>query len=274
MQSRPRPPGGAKRRTLLGTTAAAVMVGLAACGTTSASPSGSPPAGDALHGTIVVSAASSLSTVFSSLAKRFEAAHPAVQLTFNFGSSSSLGDQIIQGAPADVFATADATSMSAVAKAGDLKGRAAPFAGNTLALVVKPGNPLRITSLASLREARIVALCVASAPCGRAAGKVLRRAHVTLPVSMVTRGLDAEATLAEVTISDAHAAIVFVTDALTVGRLGEMVAIPRDQNVVTTYEIAVVEGTPDAQVARAWVAFVTRPTGQRVLKRAGFLEAP
>jgi molybdate transport system substrate-binding protein len=250
------------------------MVGIAACATTSPSASSGPPAGDALHGTIIISAASSLSDVFSSLAKRFEAAHPTVQLTFNFGSSSSLGDQIIQGAPADVFATADATSMNAVARAGDLKGRPVAFAGNTLALVVKPGNPLRITSLESLRGARIVALCVASAPCGRAAGEVLRRAHVALPVSMVSRGLDAEATLTAVTISDADAAIVFVTDALTVGHLGEMIAIPKGQNVVTTYEMAVVEGTPNAQVARAWVAFVTGPTGQRVLKRARFLRAP
>jgi molybdate transport system substrate-binding protein len=255
-------------------TATAVVVSLAACGTTSPGTSSGPRAGGALHGTIIISAASSLSTVFASLATRFEAGHPAVQLTFNFGSSSSLGDQIVQGAPADVFATADGTSMNAVAKAGDLTGRAVPFAGNTLALVVKPGNPNRITSLASLREARTVALCVASAPCGRAAAKVLRHAHVTLPVSMVTRGLDAEATLAEVTISDADAAIVFVTDALTVGHLGEMIAIPKGQNAVTTYEIAVVKGTVDAQLARAWVAFVTGPTGQRLLKRAGFFRAP
>src|ERR1019366_5261414 len=103
--------------------------------------------------------------------KRFEAAHPTVQLTFNFGSSSSLGDQIIQGAPADVFATADATSMNAVARAGDLKGRPVAFAGNTLSLGVKPATPLRIPSRESRRAARTVALCVASAPCEATPGR-------------------------------------------------------------------------------------------------------
>ncbi len=116
------------------------------------------------------------------------------------------------GAPADVFASANAQAMEQVQRAGAVEGSPTTFARNTLELVVRPGNPLGIRSLRDLTRVPVVALCATGAPCGASAARALDAAHVTLPVSHVTRGQDVKATLRQVTAGDADAAIVYVTD--------------------------------------------------------------
>ncbi len=224
-----------------------------------------------LTGSITVSAAASLIGAFQQLGAQFQAAHAGTSVRFNFGSSGVLATQIEQGAPADVFASADAQVMDQVQRAGKIEGAPVIFARNTLEIVVKPGNPFGITSLAGLTKAKVVALCAISAPCGTAANTVLRKDDVTIPTSRISLGQDVKTTLQQVTSGDADAAIVYVTDAKSVGHTGKGVPIPASRNIITSYPIAAVKGTSNASLAKAWISFVTGPSGRKVLGGAGFL---
>ena len=253
---------------------AAVALVATACGSSSSSPATSTSTtAVALTGSITVSAASSLTGAFGQLETTFHAKHPGTTIAFNFGSSGALATQIQQGAPADVFASASPGDMATVQQAGDIIGRPVIFARNRLEIVVKPGNPLAIHSLAGLTKAPVVALCVTTAPCGATARTALARAHVTLPVGQVSLGQNVDATLAEVTTGDADAGVVYVTNAKTVGSQGVGVPIPPGQNVTTSYPIGVVKSTTDRTLADAWIAYVLGPVGQSVLRRASFLPA-
>jgi molybdate transport system substrate-binding protein len=248
-----------------------VALTLTACG--SSTPTSPTTTRADLTGSITVSAASSLTASFTQLATMFRSIHPGTTVAFNFGSSGTLATQIQQGAPADVFASASPGDMQTVQKSGDIEGTPVIFARNSLEIVVKPGNPLGIHSLANLTKANVVAICVASAPCGATAEQALEKAHVAIPTSKVTLGQDVDTTLSEVTTGDAEAAIVYVTNAKNVGTQGQGVPIPSSLNVTTSYPIAVVKSTNDKPLAQAWIAFVLSPTAQKVLRQAGFLPA-
>ena len=266
-----RPPGHRRAAAL----ALAALVTAAACGSSSTATSTTATTAStaALSGTVTVSAASSLKSAFGTLGTMFQSAHPGTTVSFNFGSSGTLATQIEQGAPADVFASASTQDMTPVQHAGDIAGTPVIFARNSLEIVVKPGNPLGIHSLAGLERAGVVAVCVKTAPCGSTADQALAKAHVTIPASKVTLGQDVDATLAEVTTGDADAAIVYVTNAKSVGALGAGVPIPASQNVPTSYPIAMVKTTKNKTLSQAWIAYVLSPTGQAVLRRASFLPA-
>lgn len=251
-----------------------VVLGIAAaaCGGANAS-SSTTRAPTTLTGSITVSAAASLTGTFDQLASEFEHAHPGTTITFNFGSSGTLVTQIQAGAPADVFASASTSDMDTLRTSGDVLGTPVVFARNTLELVVRPGNPFHIHSLADLARAPVVALCVITAPCGAAATEALRVSGVSIPTSRITLGTDVKATLEQVTAGDAAAAIVYVTDARTVGGAATAVPIPASHNVVTAYPIALVTGTANAPLGRAWISWVAGTQGQSVLHAAGFLPA-
>jgi molybdate transport system substrate-binding protein len=160
-----------------------------------------------------------------------------------------------------------------VQEAGDIVGKPVTFARNRLEVVVKPGNPLDIHSLADLTKANVIGICVSTAPCGATAAQALAKAGVTIPTSKVSLGTDVDHTLAEVTTGDADAAVVYVTNAKTVGAQGVGIPIPAAKNVNTRYPIAVVKGTQNPALAHAWIAYVQGPTGQRELQAASFLPA-
>ncbi len=259
-------------RVALGPVLGVVALVAAACGSSSSSTTTST-AGPSLTGSITVSAASSLTGAFGQLGTMFHTLHPATTVSFNFASSGDLANQITAGAPADVFASASPADMTTVVKAGDVTGTPVIFARNSLQIIVKPGNPLGIHSLADLTKAPVVSLCVTTAPCGATAAVALHRAHVNLPSSQVTLGQNVDAAFSAVTTGDAEAGIVYVTNAKTIGALGVGIPIPASQNVTTSYPIAIVKTTKDADLARAWVAYVLGPTGQKVLHQASFLPA-
>jgi molybdate transport system substrate-binding protein len=249
----------------------AVVVAVAACSSSSSTATTTSTAGAKITGSITVSAASSLTKAFGTLASMFHVKHPGTTIAFNFGSSGALATQIQQGAPVDVFASASPDDMATVQQAGDIVGKPVTFARNSLAIVVKPGNPLGIHSLADLTKAPVVALCVSTAPCGSTAREALAKAGVSLAPAKVSLGQDVDATLAQVTTGDADAALVYVTNAKTVGSEGEGVPVPPSQNVTTSYPIAMVKSSTNRSVAAAWIAYVLGPTGQSVLRRASFL---
>jgi molybdate transport system substrate-binding protein len=248
-----------------------VAVAATACSTSTTAATTTSTSSPRLSGSITVSAASSLTETFTTLATSFRLLHPSTSVTFNFGSSGALATQITSGAPADVFASASPSDMTTVQAAHLVSGTPVIFARNRLEIVVKPGNPLGIHSLADLTKADVVALCVSTAPCGSTAQEALTKAGVTLATSKVSLGANVDATLAQVTTGDADAAIVYVTNAATVGAQGVAVPIPPSQNVSTSYPIAVLTTTSNRSLASAWVAYVVGPIGRAALLRAHFL---
>lgn len=222
---------------------------------------------DDVTGTITVSAATSLTKAFTEIAEKFEEEHEDIKVQLNFGASTALAEQIVAGAPADVFASADKKNMDKVTPTSDV------FAINLLAIVTKPGNPSKITGLAELSKAGVISLCGVEVPCGKYAAEALRKANVTIDESKVTRGQNVAAALTAVSEGDAVASIVYVTDAKSNDKV-TTVTIPEAQNVIAEYPIATLSTSPNKTAADAFVAFVRGADGKEILQRLGFLPAP
>ena len=245
----------------------ALLVALAvlasACGSASDTTAGQQP-------TLNVFAAASLTDAFTQLGSDFTAAHPDVKVSFNFAGSNDLVTQLQQGAPADVLATADASNMDA---AGDLVGTPQTFAGNKLIIAVEPGNPQHITGLADLaRKDLKVVLAAPEVPAGKYAQEALGKAGVT--VNPVSLEVSVKGVVTKISLGEADAGIVYVTDvAAATGKI-DGVPIPDDQNVTATYPIATLTGSKHPDDAKAFMDFVLSDAGQKVLADNGFLPAP
>ena len=219
-------------------------------------------------GTVTVFAAASLSTAFPRLVERFEREHPGTDVTVSFGSSSALAQQILSGAPADVFASAAAGPMAQVVDAGQAEAPR-PFARNTAAIAVARQSANRVRRLQDLGAPGVkVALCQPEVPCGALAAQVLDRSGVA--VTPVTRGLDVRAVLALVRSGEVDAGIVYATDVRSAGDDVRSVAVPPESSASTTYPVAAVRTARDPALARAFVDAVLSPAGQRVLAEEGF----
>jgi molybdate transport system substrate-binding protein len=254
-------------RTLCVIISAAALL-LAACGSSSKTAKNPTNGPTSLSGSITVLAASSLTGSFTALGAQFQTAHPGTKIEFSFGSSSDLENSIEQGAPADVFASADQKNMTKLVKAGDNSGSAVDFAKNKLEIAVEKGDPKHITALSDLAKPGLaVVLCDPSAPCGKFAAQVLANAKVHLtPKSLEA---NAKATLSKVELGEADAAIVYVTDVASSGKV-DGVKIPDGVNVVTTLPVVALKGSKNAALAKAWVGFVVAHQSDLVSKY-GFL---
>lgn len=257
-------------RTLLGATAlaAGVTFGVTACSSAGDTPT---PAASTSHltGSVTVFAAASLTKTFTQLGTDFEKANPGTTVTFSFAGSSDLVSQITEGAPADVFASADEANMKKVADAGLTAGAPVDFATNVLAIAVPPGNPATITGWNDLAKPGVkVVVCALQVPCGAATAKVEQSTGVTLhPVSEESSVTDV---LGKVSSGEADAGIVYITDVTGAGSSVESVPFPEAAGVVNTYPISVLKGAPNSTVADVFVEYVTGPEGQKVLSDAGF----
>ena len=247
---------------------AAIVTGCsAASGASSPSSSSSTDSAssaDAGPATITVFAAASLTAAFDELATQFEAEHPSIEVVVNSGGSAALAQQIIEGAPADVFASADEPQMQAVADAG-LAGDPVVFATNTLELVVPAGNPEGVARLDDLANP---ALCDPSVPCGAASVRLLERSGVT--ASPDTLESDVKAVLTKVTLGEVDAALVYRTDAMSAGDEVEVIEVPGAASVVNRYPIAAMTDAAEPEAAADFVAFVAGAEGRTVLDAFGF----
>ncbi|MBT2593860.1 molybdate ABC transporter substrate-binding protein [Arthrobacter sp. ISL-72] len=258
-------------------TALLLASALAACAPAPqpASPSGPSLSGpsaegaERLSGTVTVFAAASLKATFTKLASEFEAQNPGTKVTLSFAGSSDLATQIGQGAPADVFASADAKNMAKLSDAELIDGTAANFATNTLEIAVPPSNPASIASFADLARPGIkVVLCASQVPCGAAAESVEEAAGVTLsPVSEESSVTDV---LGKVTSGEADAGLVYVTDVKAAGGRVRGIPIPEAATAVNTYPIASVGSSRNKELAAAFIAMVTGPDGRKTFSDAGF----
>lgn len=226
--------------------------------------SGTKPAG-----AITIFAAASLKQTFTELAHTFEAEHPGTTVTLSFAGSSDLASQINQGAPVDVFASADTANMQKVQDAGLTDGTPEDFATNTLAIAVPPGNPAKVASLQDLARPGIkLVTCARQVPCGAATAKVAEAARVALsPVSEENAVTDV---LGKVTSGEADAGLVYGTDIKAAGTKVAGVQFPEAGSAVNTYPIAGVANGRNRATAQAFVDLVTGPEGQKVLAAAGF----
>jgi molybdate transport system substrate-binding protein len=245
-----------------GVALAAGVVGLAGC----AAPAGD--AGDAGK-TVTVFAAASLKAPFTALAKQFEAANPGTTVTLSFAGSSDLATQISQGAPADVFASADANTMARLSGAGLLEGPSRDFASNVLAIAVPPGNPASIASFADLARPGVrTVICASQVPCGAAAKALEQDTGVTLtPVSEESSVTDV---LGKVISGEADAGLVYATDVLAARDKVQEVPFPEAAQAVNTYPIAAVRTGKHTELAATFIEAVTGPDGQQLLRSAGF----
>jgi molybdate transport system substrate-binding protein len=217
-----------------------------------------------------VAAAASLTDVFKTLGAAFQKTRANTTVTFNFAASSTLAEQITHGAPADVFASADEASMKKLAEAGALAAPARIFATNRLALVVQPGNPERIASLADLtRPGLTLAMAAPAVPAGRYAAEAFAKAHLKVPPG--SQELDVRAALNRVVLGEADAAVVYFSDAHAAGKRVHMVPIPDAQNITATYPIAVLKDAADPKLATAFVDYVLSSAGRATLFEFGFL---
>ena len=217
--------------------------------------------------TITVLAASSLTGTFTELGKAFESAHPGVTVKFAFDSSATLAQQAVNGAPADVLATADTTTMDG-AKAVQA---ATPkvFATNVMVLATPADNPAHVTSFSDLDKSSVkFVVCVPTAPCGAVAQALLDQDHVTgTPVS---QEVDVKSVLARLTEGEADAGIVYTTDATAAGDQVTTFPIPGAAKQVTTYPIVPLTQSKHATLAQEFVDLVTGSAGAKVLAQAGF----
>jgi molybdate transport system substrate-binding protein len=191
-------------------------------------------------------------------------------VTFNFAGSQALATQIQQGAPADVFASADIPNMD---KVKDLVGTPQNFASNLLAIVVEKGNPKGVRTLDDLAGPDLkVVLAAEEVPAGKYAKQVLDKAGVS--VQPVSQEDNVKAVVTKVSLGEADAGIVYVTDVTAGGDKVEGVDIPEAQNVTATYPIATVKASKDQEGASAFMDLVLSAEGQQVLKEYGFLPPP
>lgn len=232
-----------------------VVLGLAGCGSPQAPP-------------LVVFAAASLTESFTTLTREF-GDDQGIEVVLNVGASSALAQQIVSGAPADVFASASPVAMGVVEQAGRLEGPTSILARNRLMIAVPAGNPAGVSGLADFTDPDLViALCAPQVPCGEAADHVFRIAG--LEASPDTYEADVRATLSKVRLGEVDAALVYRTDVLAAEGQVEGIDVPEAAQVLNDYPVAVLSDSADPAAARAFVEFLGSERATQVLSDAGF----
>jgi molybdate transport system substrate-binding protein len=254
-----------------GLLAAVVLLALTGCSGSSndAGEGDNEPESTQLSGPLVVFAAASLTDVFGQLGEKLHAEHPGVEVSFNFGPSSGLATQINQGAPADVFASANEKQMTVVTDAGKADGASTPFAENVLVIAVPAGNPAGITGLADFANPdRTLATCAPEVPCGAAADAVFKAAGITPSIDTLEE--DVRATLTKVELGEVDAALVYTTDAKSAGDAVQVIEFPEAEQAVNVYPIVRLKAAPNPDAAQAFTELVLSDVGQNALREAGF----
>jgi molybdate transport system substrate-binding protein len=230
--------------------------------------SGPSASGGDLEGELLVSAAASLTNAFGDLEAAFEDAHPDVDVVLNLGASSALREQILEGAPADVFASANTSNMDQVVDA-DEASNPEIFVTNRLQIAGPPGNPGGVTGLDDFAdETLLIGLCEEEVPCGDFGRRALENAGVR--PSIDTNEPDVRALLTKIEADELDAGIVYVTDVTSTDGSVEGIDIPDELNVVAEYPIAALTNAPNPDAAAAFVAFVLSDDGQAILSEYGF----
>jgi len=267
---------GGRPRFLTSAVMVLVVVLGAACGSDGDSNATTPETDAATTGTpavvgdVTVFAAASLSAAFTDIGDAFVAANPDADVVLSFAGSSDLAAQIDEGAPADVFASADLSNMTKVTDAGQDASEPVVFATNIAEIIVEAGNPEGITGVEDLADPDLIVVqCAPEVPCGKYAAQIYENAGVTVAPKSLEDNVKAVVT--KVTLGEADAGVVYATDVVAAGADAEGVEIPADVNVVAEYPILSLTEAPNADGAQAFIDFVLSERGQGILASYGFL---
>jgi molybdate transport system substrate-binding protein len=235
--------------------------------------------------TLTVFAAASLTDAFRDLGRALERAHPGLTVRFNFAGSQQLALQLEQGAPADLFASADQHWMDYAAEKGLLAGAGVIFARNRLVAIVPRANPARIAGLADLaRPGTKLVMAAAAVPVGRYSREMLGRLAQTpdfparydrlVLANVASEEENVKAVVAKVHLGEADAGIVYRSDVTpSVARHVRVFEIDDPYNVVASYPIAALKGAKNAQAAAMFLDLVSSAAGQATLRQNGFMPA-
>lgn len=214
-----------------------------------------------------VLAAASLTEVFTEMEAEFEKEHDGVDVKLSFGSSTTLAESANDGAPGDVLATADETSMDLAVDGGAANGEPTEFATNALVMVVPAENPANIRTLDDLAGVDWVR-CADDVPCGRVAQAVL--ANNDFSDEAASLEVDVKAVLTKVSSGEADAGFVYATDAQAAGDDVIAIDVPRSEQELTSYFVAPLEQTENADLAADWIELMESDFGRSVLTDAKF----
>lgn len=267
------------RRALVATLLVAAFGGLLGCAPQESperprSTGGTSAATDTLSGDLTVFAAASLEPAFERLGASFEALHPSVDLSFTYDGSSVLATQILAGAPADVFASADEANMLTVVQGGLIEGVPTTFATSELVIAVAPENPLGISDLTDLAAPTtdgaipVVVTCALEVPCGTASQKLLTRDGVELAPASEEQNVTA--VLTKVAAGEADAGLVYASDVLRSGGDVEGIEIADASDAAGAYVIAPLNNAGSPEAARAFIEYLTTTDAQQLLEDLGY----
>jgi len=234
-----------------------------------ASPAAEPD--DGMSGTVTVLAAASLTETLEELVAEFTDRHPGVDVVVSYGGSSALAEQIVAGAPVDVFFSANESTMQRVVDAG-LAVDPEVLLGNVLQIAVPAGNPGGVTGLADFADpALTIALCDPAVPCGSAAVKLFELTGITAAPDTLEE--DVKAALAKVALGEVDAALVYATDVIAAGGDVEGIEVPEAVEAINHYPLTLLTEAPNPEAAQALIDFLRTDEALAVFTRAGFLPA-
>jgi len=256
------------------------LLALALCLSWPGALAAAPAAGEGAARELVVFEAASLKDAFAKLARRFEGDHPGTKVISNAAGSQELRAQLEQGAPADVFASADRKHIDALLGAG-LVNAPVIFVCNEPVLVVRPGLSA-VKTFADLPRVERLVVGAPGVPIGSYTAQILKKAAgkygadfaTRVESRVVSRELNVRQVLAKVVLGEADAGIVYRSDVVTAAGKVQLLAIPADLNVTAEYPVATLKQAPQATLARQWVQLVTSPAGMAALREAGFVDCP
>lgn len=210
-----------------------------------------------------------MQSTFTELQQRFQAAHPGTTITFNFAGSQALATQLVEGASADVFVSANEAQMKVVTDAGLNTAAPTVFATNELTIAVPPDNPAGIRSLQDLTKKGLkLVVCAPAVPCGAATQKL--ESATGLSFSPVSEEQAVTGVLAKVRSGEADAGLVYKTDVIAAGDAVKGIDFPEASKAVNSNPIVLLKAAPNASAGQAWIDLVLSAEGQKVFTNAGF----
>jgi molybdate transport system substrate-binding protein len=226
-----------------------------------------------------VFAAASLTDAFTELGQKFEAGHPGVSVTFNFAGSQALRTQIEEGAPADVFASANKTEMDTLGKDGFVaQGTSQVFLNNKLVVILPANNTTHVTKLEDLANPGVMLVLAAEeVPVGKYARQALDQMNGQFGTdfkdkvlaNVVSNEDNVKQVVAKVQLGEADAGIVYTSDAVAAPEL-KTIEIPGELNVIAQYPIAALTKSANADLANAFIEYILSNDGQSILQKWGF----
>lgn len=237
--------------------------------------------------TLTIFAAASLTDAFTEMGAAFEAAHPGTAVTFNFAGSQQLAQQLVQGAPGDLFASASPKQMAMVVENGRIAAvTPQPFASNQLVVIFPADNPGQINQLADLAQPDLtLILAAAEVPVGAYSLAFLERASqedalgagfaTAVINNVVSYEQNVRVVFSKVALGEADAGLVYASDVISMNdNRVKQLPIPPEWNIAAQYPIAPLNDTPHPQQAQQFIDFILSTDGQQILQKYGFLPTP